>query len=138
MKKIEADCKFVILLLEYFEFPIFIASMHYVLPNCVMKCRRKNDFVSCAVSLWLQGNVTFATSEDEISIKTKDSLKRVSKLLGVEEKELHKALTERVIAARGEVMQKAHTLSEAEYGRDALAKVCWHQVCSWTSVFKGR
>lgn len=37
--------------------------------------------------------------------------------------ELSKALSERVIAARGEVMKKMHTLLEAEYGRDALAKV---------------
>lgn len=71
----------------------------------------------------LQGNITFATSEDNVSIKTKDSLRRVSKLLSVAETELQRALTERVIAARGEVMQKTHTLSEAEYGRDALAKV---------------
>jgi myosin-1 len=44
-------------------------------------------------------------------------------MLNVMPGELSKALSERVIAARGEVMQKTHTLSEAEYGRDALAKV---------------
>jgi myosin-1 len=44
-------------------------------------------------------------------------------MLNVTSAELSKALSERVIAARGEVMQKTHTLSEAEYGRDALAKV---------------
>jgi myosin-1 len=44
-------------------------------------------------------------------------------MLTVTSAELSKALSERVIAARGEVMQKTHTLSEAEYGRDALAKV---------------
>lgn len=47
----------------------------------------------------------------------------MAKLLSVAEGELLTALTERVIAARGEVMQKTHTLTEAEYGRDALAKV---------------
>lgn len=52
-----------------------------------------------------------------------NSLLRVAKLLQVSEEDLKTALTERVIAARGEVMQKTHTLSEAEYGRDALAKV---------------
>jgi hypothetical protein len=44
-------------------------------------------------------------------------------MLNVTSEEFSKALSERVIAARGEVMQKRHTLSEAEYGRDALAKV---------------
>jgi myosin-1 len=44
-------------------------------------------------------------------------------MLSVASGELGKALSERVIAARGEVMQKTHTLPEAEYGRDALAKV---------------
>jgi len=44
-------------------------------------------------------------------------------MMSVTSAELSKALSERVIAARGEVMQKTHTLSEAEYGRDALAKV---------------
>jgi myosin-1 len=44
-------------------------------------------------------------------------------MLSVTSGELNKALSGRVIAARGEVMQKTHTLPEAEYGRDALAKV---------------
>lgn len=44
-------------------------------------------------------------------------------MLNVTSGELHKALSGRVIAARGEVMQKTHTLPEAEYARDALAKV---------------
>lgn len=71
----------------------------------------------------LKGNVTFTTSEDDVSIKQETALRRVSSLLSVGESELRRALTERVIAARGEVMQKTHTLTEAEYGRDALAKV---------------
>lgn len=51
------------------------------------------------------------------------SVSKVSRLLSVTEADLCTALTERVIAARGEVMQKMHTEIEAEYGRDALAKV---------------
>lgn len=47
----------------------------------------------------------------------------VAKLLDVSEGELSTALTERVIAAKGEIMQKSHTAEQAEYGRDALAKV---------------
>ncbi|XP_046677744.1 unconventional myosin ID, partial [Homalodisca vitripennis] len=77
------------------------------------------------------GNVTFATSEDQVSIKNKEALRRASKLLFVEDSELQRALTERVIAARGEVMQKTHTLTEAEYGRDALAKAVYDRLFTW-------
>lgn len=73
--------------------------------------------------MFMQGNVSFAATEDQISVTSGDSLCKVSRLLHVAEVELKRALTERVIAARGEVMQKMHTHSEAEYGRDALAKV---------------
>ena len=45
-------------------------------------------------------------------------------LLCVTEDQVHKALCHRVIAARGEVMEKKHTETEAVVGRDALAKVC--------------
>lgn len=41
----------------------------------------------------------------------------------VDIKDLLNALSKRIIAANGEVLQKAHTLSQAEVGRDALAKV---------------
>lgn len=44
-------------------------------------------------------------------------------LFSISTQELSTALTQRVIAAGGEVMQKTHTSTEAEYGRDALAKV---------------
>lgn len=37
--------------------------------------------------------------------------------------EVQKALCHRVIAVRGEVMEKRHTDSEASFGRDAFAKV---------------
>lgn len=50
-------------------------------------------------------------------------IEQVSKLLEVDSKDLLTALSKRIIAANGEVLQKAHTLSQAEVGRDALAKV---------------
>lgn len=48
---------------------------------------------------------------------------QVSRLLDVDSKDLLVALSRRIIAANGEILQKAHTLSQAEVGRDALAKV---------------
>ena len=40
--------------------------------------------------------------------------------------ELEKALCSRVVAAKGEVVEKGHTVEQAKYGRDALAKVLQH------------
>jgi len=37
--------------------------------------------------------------------------------------ELARALCSRVVAAKGEVVEKGHTVEQAQYGRDALAKV---------------
>lgn len=70
-----------------------------------------------------QGNLEFVSENDCTSIKNQDSLAQVSQCLGVPPEQLEKSLCQRVIAARGEVMEKVHTVSEAVYGRDAFAKV---------------
>lgn len=56
-------------------------------------------------------------------IENKAALNDTANLFSISIQELSTALTQRVIAAGGEVMQKTHTSTEAEYGRDALAKV---------------
>jgi myosin-1 len=40
--------------------------------------------------------------------------------------EVEKSLLYRIVAARGEVMEKGHSLDDAYYGRDALCKV-WQE-----------
>ncbi|KAL0268992.1 UNVERIFIED_CONTAM: hypothetical protein PYX00_010747 [Menopon gallinae] len=77
------------------------------------------------------GNITFKQEEDVIGIEKDTMIKNVSTLLDVTGSELQKALSERVIAARGEVMQKCLTLSEAEYVRDALAKAIYDRLFTW-------
>lgn len=72
----------------------------------------------------LQGNIKFNLNDDVVVIVNKNELNSVAQLLSINSSELNTALSHRVIAAGGEVMQKTHTLNEAEYGRDALAKVC--------------
>lgn len=50
-------------------------------------------------------------------------MNNIAELLKVSPEEVKKALCHRVIAVRGEVMEKRHTDSEASFGRDAFAKV---------------
>lgn len=56
-------------------------------------------------------------------MKDPDQLSAMAELLNISQDELGKALCHRVIAARGEVMEKSHTEEEAYNGRDAFAKV---------------
>ncbi|XP_052851053.1 unconventional myosin ID isoform X2 [Drosophila gunungcola] len=77
------------------------------------------------------GNVEFQTIEDELVISNKQHLKSTAKLLQVTESELSMALTKRVIAAGGNVMQKDHNATQAEYGKDALAKAIYDRLFTW-------
>ncbi|XP_054715568.1 unconventional myosin-Id-like [Uloborus diversus] len=77
------------------------------------------------------GNIEFQNENDSTSVKNHESLKSVSQCLGVSSENLEKALCQRVIAARGEVMEKVHTVSEAVYGRDAFAKAIYERLFSF-------
>ncbi|XP_002067667.2 unconventional myosin ID [Drosophila willistoni] len=77
------------------------------------------------------GNVEFQTIEDELVISNKQHLQSTAKLLQVTESELSQALTKRVIAAGGNVMQKDHNATQAEYGKDALAKAIYDRLFTW-------
>ncbi|KAK7866208.1 hypothetical protein R5R35_001420 [Gryllus longicercus] len=76
------------------------------------------------------GNIQFSSSGDD-SKPAIEGVHKAAALLAVTPQDLSKALSERVIAARGEVMQKTHTVSEAEYGRDALAKAVYDRLFTW-------
>ncbi|KAJ8680107.1 hypothetical protein QAD02_015894 [Eretmocerus hayati] len=77
------------------------------------------------------GNITFSLEDDKLKIKSDKALNDAAHLLSVSPNELNAALTQRIIAAGGEVMQKTHTLVEAEYGRDALAKAVYDRLFTW-------
>ena len=74
------------------------------------------------------GNITFKVDEDKLLIENKSALNDTANLFSISPHELSTALTQRVIAAGGEVMQKTHTSTEAEYGRDALAKAIYERL----------
>lgn len=65
----------------------------------------------------------FELEEDEVAIVDKDLLSTVATLLNSTKEEIEKSLLYRIVAARGEIMEKGHSLEEAYYGRDALCKV---------------
>lgn len=60
---------------------------------------------------------------DEVMTEDKGLLSTLAKLLNSTVEEIKKALLYRIVAARGEIMEKGHSVDEAYYGRDALCKV---------------
>lgn len=77
-----------------------------------------------SVFIFLQGNVQFEVEdEDSVVVKNRDVLRIIAGLLGTKTSSVERSLCYRVVAAKGEVMERAHNKEEAYHGRDALAKV---------------
>ena len=74
-----------------------------------------NDFI--------KGNLDFVTEKDEAQVQDGRLLSTIATLLSVNSNDAQKALCSRVVAARGDVVEKGHTLEQARYGRDAFSKV---------------
>ncbi|XP_039296527.1 unconventional myosin ID isoform X2 [Nilaparvata lugens] len=93
----------------------------------------KNALIKIVAAVLHLGNVAFTSNDDKIEIAgaSEKQLNLVARLLEVDSNAVVTALTERVIAVKGEVMQKTHTLMQAEYGRDALAKAIYDRMFTW-------
>jgi myosin heavy subunit len=89
--------------------------------DIVVEVNFENDIVYFIVNN--QGNLEFAEDSDKAQIANENDLQIIAQLLDVDKSEAEKALCARVVAARGEVMEKGHTVEEAVHGRDAFAKV---------------
>lgn len=87
-------------------------------------------------SILLLGNISFTaeqktTSDEFASIQNPRTVSTIASLLSLSSTELAKTMCQRVIAAGGEVMEKSHTMSQAVYGRDALAKAMYERLFTW-------
>uniref|UniRef100_A0A2P2HYR1 Myosin-IA-like n=1 Tax=Hirondellea gigas TaxID=1518452 RepID=A0A2P2HYR1_9CRUS len=76
------------------------------------------------------GNLEFVQDGDALKIKNKELTRIIADLLTVKEEEVVRALVGRVIAARGEVMDKSHTKIEAEQAKNAFAKAIYERLFS--------
>jgi len=77
------------------------------------------------------GNAEFKSEGDKTHLANPSTLSMLASLLSVDENELSRALCQRVIAARGELMEKSHTVPEALFGRDAFAKALYDRLFTW-------
>lgn len=69
--------------------------------------------------------------EENVVITNQTSLAYAARLLEVTEADLQSALTQRAIAANGDVMMKTHSVVEADHGRDALSKAIYDRLFTW-------
>ncbi len=72
----------------------------------------------------LQGNLQFTSGEDDqLIIENQESVSAIAALLGCPPEAVQKALCYRVVGNKLGSVDKMHTVQQAEYGRDAFAKV---------------
>ncbi|XP_053374202.1 unconventional myosin-Id-like [Mercenaria mercenaria] len=82
----------------------------------------------------LLGNLEYHAQDDvhDLSeVSDKKLLSDIGGLLSVTTENIEKALTHRVIAAGGNVVDKGLTVSEAYYARDAFAKAIYDRMFTW-------
>ena len=70
----------------------------------------------------------FTDSGDHAAISDDSAIEIIANLLGTNVDQVVNALCYRVVATHHEVMHKQHTSELAAYGKDALAKVCYHVI----------
>ncbi|KAJ8731654.1 hypothetical protein PYW07_004818 [Mythimna separata] len=89
-----------------------------------------DDIWSIVAGVILLGELTFVESQDgQLSIG--GPLKQCTAALGVSEQALRGAMAGRVLSAGGDLVNKEHSLSDANYTRLALAKAAYDRLFTW-------
>ncbi len=65
-----------------------------------------------------------STENDSLQIENPEAVSAIGTLLGCSPEAVEKALCYRVVGNKLGSVDKMHTVEQAEYGRDAFAKVC--------------
>lgn len=124
---------------EVYELKTIHDKKDYQVVNAAMKAT-KFSLDDCNVvwkllaSILHLGNLAFtpdAKQHDQARIKNNDVVGVIAKLLASSQDEVEKALCFRVVAARGEVVEKGHSVKEAMYARDAFAKAIYDRLFTW-------
>ena len=77
-----------------------------------------------------QGNLQFQeTEQEELQIANPDTIAVIASMLACTSEAVEKALCFRVVGNKLGAVEKMHTVEQAEYGRDAFAKVRCVCVC---------
>ena len=80
--------------------------------------------MSLTLFLHTQGNLHFTeNAKEELEITDTPALMTIASLLATRPADLEKALCYRVVGNKLGSVEKMHTREQAEYGRDAFAKV---------------
>ncbi|KAK1881451.1 Unconventional myosin-Id [Dissostichus eleginoides] len=77
------------------------------------------------------GNLTFGVDGDVTLIENTKLVAVFSDLLSTKDENVEKAMLYRTVATGRDVIEKQHTMQEASYGRDALAKAMYERLFCW-------
>lgn len=124
---------------EVYELTTINDKKDYQVVNAAMRATKLslddcNVIWKLLASILHLGNVIFIPDEkqhEQARVKNIDTIGVIAKLIASSEDEVEKALCYRVVAARGEVVEKGHSVKEAMYARDAFAKAIYDRLFTW-------
>jgi len=100
--------------------------------NSVGFTQQEQASISKLLSVILHlGNIEFTVEDNVVNISDMSSVRNIAHLIGSDATEVEQVLLTRIVAGRGEVINKNHSKTEAQFGRDAFAKAIYEHMFSW-------